>query len=123
MTLTLRKNRITPETLGLYQRARELYDSPIPVDPELRQVRQQACIDTALALHQALGRDPSQQCVMGTIGFERVPADVLCHGEAAVADWVSALVLRRRLEQLSAAQRKRLPGPTISNRNRWDEKW
>jgi hypothetical protein len=60
---------------------------------------------------------------MDTIGIERVPADVLCHGEAAVADWVSALTLRRRLEQLSAAQRKRLPGPTISNRNPWDEKW
>jgi hypothetical protein len=38
-------------------------------------------------------------------------------GEAAVADWVSARDLRRRLEQLSAAQRKRLPGPTVSNRN------
>jgi hypothetical protein len=34
-------------------------------------------------------------------------------GEAAVADWVSARDLRRRLEQLSAAQRKRLPGPTV----------
>ena len=38
-------------------------------------------------------------------------------GEAAVADWVSARDLRRRLEQLSEAQRKRLPGPTVSNRN------
>jgi len=35
----------------------------------------------------------------------------------AVADWVSARDLRRRLEQLSAAQRKRLLGPTVSNRN------
>jgi hypothetical protein len=112
MTLTLRKHRITPETLALYQRAREFYDSAIPVDPGLRQYRQQACIDTALALHQALGRSPSQVCVMDTIGLEHVPTDVLCHGEAAVADWVSALALRRRLEQLSAAQRKRLPGPT-----------
>jgi hypothetical protein len=77
----------------------------------------------ALALHQALGRSPSQQCVMNTIGLEQAPADVLCHGEAAVADWVSARDLRRRLEQLSAAQRKRLPGPTVSNRNPWDEKW
>lgn len=42
---------------------------------------------------------------------------VLKRGEAAVADWVSARDLRRRLEQLSAAQRKRLPGPTVSNRN------
>src|SRR5712691_2151345 len=58
---------------------------------------------------------------MDTIGIERVPADVLCHGEAAVADWVSALTLRRRLEQLSAARRKRLAGPTVSNRNPWDE--
>jgi hypothetical protein len=122
MTLTLRKHRITSKTLALYQRAREFYDCPIPVDPGLRQFRQQSCIDAALALHQALGRSPSQECIMDT-GFEQVRADVLWHGEAAVADWVSALALRRRLEQLSAAQRKRLPGPTISNRNPWDEKW
>jgi hypothetical protein len=117
MTLTLRKNRITPDILALYQRAREFFDSAIPVDPGLRQHRQQACIDTALALHQSLGRSPSEHCVMETIGIDRVPADVHCHGQAAVADWVSARDLRRRLEQLSAAQRKRLPGPTASNRN------
>lgn len=94
-SVTLRKHRITPETLALYQRACEFYDSAIPVDPGLRQYRQQSCIDTALALHQALGRSPSQQCVMNTIGLEQVPADVLCHGEAAVADWVSARDLSR----------------------------
>jgi hypothetical protein len=33
MIATLRKPRITPETLALYQRAREFFDSAIPVDP------------------------------------------------------------------------------------------
>ncbi len=106
-----RKHCITPETLV---NGREFHDCPTPVDPGLRQYRQQSCIDAARALHQTLGRSPSEHCVMDTIGFEQVPADVLCHGEAAVADWVSALALRRRLEQ-----RKRLPGLTISNRNPW----
>ncbi len=66
MTLTQerRKHRITPETLALYQRVREFHDCPTPVDPGLRQYRQQSCIDTARALHQALGRSPSEHCVM-----------------------------------------------------------
>jgi len=97
---------VNPETLRLYQKARDFFDSAIPTDVELRKYRQQACIDTALALHQALRRTPEQISIMETIGIERVPADVLCHGEA-VADWVSARDLRRRLEQLTAAQRKR----------------
>ena len=85
---------VNPETLRLYQKARDFFDSAIPTDVELRKYRQQACIDTALALHQALRRTPEQISIMETIGIERVPADVLCHGEA-VADWVSARDLRR----------------------------
>jgi hypothetical protein len=59
MTLTQerRKHRITPETLV---NGREFHDCPTPVDPGLRQYRQQSCIDAARALHQALGRSPSE---------------------------------------------------------------
>jgi hypothetical protein len=89
----------------LYQRAREFFDSAIPTDPGLRQYRQQQCVDTSLALHQALGRTAEQVNVMDTLGIDRPPMDIACRGEAALADWTEATNIRRRFEQLDAAQR------------------
>ena len=95
-----RRSRITPEAIDAYRRARAIYDSPCPANPDLREQRTLDYYAACEDLRQALGRGVWEMEITDTIGDEVVPASVVRHGAMKIADWESAAQLRRELDDL-----------------------
>jgi hypothetical protein len=67
----------------------------------LRDRKQRAYYEDRLQLEHALGRAVWEIDIMDTIGDEVVPADVVRQGPERVADWATAVEIRRELERLT----------------------
>jgi hypothetical protein len=91
-------NRITPESLEAYKRARKLYDtSKVDEWGQLSDQCRAACSD----LHAILGRDACDRDIMDTIGVEEMPTKIPYDCWWTPETWEEAVAIRRELERLT----------------------
>jgi hypothetical protein len=99
MTTTRTKPSISKEAVAAYKRAGAIRKSPIPADPELRQIRQRAFHSASVELERALGRDIGTFDIFDT--DDDIPEWVIREGPVYITAFNEIRALRHELERLA----------------------